>query len=210
MSSRLVMTKLKSSDDNNDEQIYYSIDDKQSFITISGDLNFTMAGVFFNVLNKFEAKHIRRPLKIYINSEGGDFFAATKIYDHIRHSPCPIVTIGSGVVFSGAIIVFLAGDLRWALPNSVFGFHWPIRNTEGEENPDETKLAAEWHKSFFESIMDIAQERTKIYNRMLLRELFKTAKIFDAQTAVKYGVAHQVIEPVKKQLPRNWKKFTKP
>lgn len=199
---------MQDSEDNDEGRLYY--DDKQNFITISGILSWKMADSFFNKLSDFEIRDPKKPVKVYINSEGGEISAMFKIYDHIRHSPCPLVTIGSGLVFSGAIIVFLAGDLRWAFPNVAFGFHWPIRKTESNENPDEAKEAVRSQNNYFERVMDIAEDRTKISDRRTLRELFRIAKRFNAETAIKYGVAHQILEPAKKQLPKNWQKFIKP
>ncbi|GEM_PF-5909705 len=198
---------MQGSDNNDEGQLFY--DDKQNFITISGSISWKTADGFFNKLSDFEIRRPKKTIKLYINSGGGDTNAMTKIYDHIRYSPCPIITIGSGFVFSAAIVIFLAGDLRLAFPNATFGFHWPIRHGE-HENPDEVRESADWLNDFFESVMKIAEDRTKISDKKILRELFRTAKRFNAETAVKYGVAHQILEPAKKKLPKNWAKFIKP
>lgn len=201
--------KIFNNENNSEEESGLHFNKNSRLISISGTINRQLADELFNILTGFESLQSRKPVTIHINSEGGEIYATIKIYDHIRHSRCPIIIIGSGIVFSGAIIVFLAGDLRLAFPNASFGFHWPIRHVEGSENPDEIQEAADCQNNFFKRAMHIAKDRTKISNQKILRKLFRTAKVFDVETAIEYGVVHQVISPPKKILPKSWHKILK-
>ena len=69
-------------------------------ISISGVITWSLADEFFNILIGFESLQSKKPLTIYINSEGGDTYAMFKIYDHIRNSQLPVVTVVAGYASS--------------------------------------------------------------------------------------------------------------
>lgn len=49
------------------------------------------------------------PMKLYINSEGGNLLDAFALIDVMRTSPIPIVTVGMGNLMSSAFMIFAAG-----------------------------------------------------------------------------------------------------
>jgi ATP-dependent Clp protease protease subunit len=51
------------------------------------------------------------PMKLYINSEGGDLADAFALIDVMRTSPIPIATVGMGNLMSSAFMIFAAGTL---------------------------------------------------------------------------------------------------
>jgi ATP-dependent protease ClpP protease subunit len=64
---------------------------------------------------------------VTISSFGGDLYTSLAIYNALR-SRLPetnIVTIGNGVVASGAAVIFMAGEQRLAYGNTTFMVHGP-------------------------------------------------------------------------------------
>jgi ATP-dependent Clp protease, protease subunit len=51
------------------------------------------------------------PMKLYINSEGGNLLDAFALIDVMRTSPVPIATVGMGNLMSSAFMVFAAGTI---------------------------------------------------------------------------------------------------
>ena len=51
------------------------------------------------------------PMKLYINSEGGNLLDAFALIDVMRTSPVPIATVGMGNLMSSAFMIFAAGTL---------------------------------------------------------------------------------------------------
>jgi ATP-dependent Clp protease protease subunit len=49
------------------------------------------------------------PMKLYINSDGGNLLDAFALMDVMRTSPVPIATIGMGNLMSSAFMIFAAG-----------------------------------------------------------------------------------------------------
>jgi ATP-dependent Clp protease protease subunit len=73
------------------------------------------------------------PVRIFIDSPGGDADAGFAIFDMIRFVKPPVWTIGMGLVASAAAIILLASPAgrRIALPNSHYLIHQPLSGIRG-------------------------------------------------------------------------------
>lgn len=80
---------------------------------------------FYNQVDKqFNiTKEDRIPIKIWINSYGGDLQAALTTCDAINLSETPIYTINQGQAASAAALIFLAGHKRISFPKSYLMIH---------------------------------------------------------------------------------------
>lgn len=65
----------------------------------------------------------RQPIKVFINSLGGDLEVAKTLIEIFNLSKTPIHTYSFGSCASAASMVYLSGDRRYALPNTTFVFH---------------------------------------------------------------------------------------
>ncbi|MBI2634930.1 MAG: ATP-dependent Clp protease proteolytic subunit [Parcubacteria group bacterium] len=175
------------------------------YISISGEIDQKLADEFFNTLIGFESLKSRKPLTIYINSEGGDVDDMFKIYDHIKNSPLFITTVVAGCALSAGFIIFLAGDLRKAFPHALFGFHAPTiyYSRDYSEGPVEAAELAFYQKQMFETMVKIVKDNSNMSEKAI-RKYFRVLTRIDAKTALKFGLAHQVVNPPKKILPKSW------
>lgn len=75
-----------------------------------------------------------RPIKLYINSQGGHVEAADTIHDIIKFIKPTVHIIGTGWVASAGITIFLAAEKahRYALPNTRFMIHQPLGGVQGQ------------------------------------------------------------------------------
>ncbi|MHB9291352.1 putative ATP-dependent Clp protease, protease subunit [Hollandina sp. SP2] len=73
------------------------------------------------------------PIRIFIDSPGGDVDAGFAIFDMIRFIKPPVWTIGMGLVASAAAIIQLASprNQRVGLPNSHYLIHQPLSGIRG-------------------------------------------------------------------------------
>ena len=96
-------------------------------ILISGQINKELAEKTIRQLLLLE-KMDNEPIKIFIDSQGGDADAGYAIFDMIRFVKPDVWTIGMGLVASAAAIIQLASPREWriGLPNSRYLIHQPL------------------------------------------------------------------------------------
>ena len=132
------------------------------------------------------------PIRVFIDSPGGDADAGYAIFDMLRFVNPPVVTIGMGLVASAAAIVLLAAprERRIGLPNSHYLIHQPLSGIRG------VATEIEIHARELEKL------RSKI-NQMIAEEtgqtLVKVERDTDrdywlsAEEAQEYGLVSRII-----------------
>lgn len=76
-------------------------------------------------LLQLEAEEPDSPIVMFINTPGGMVYDGFAIYDAMKATSCPIITVGFGKIMSAGILLISAGDKgnRFALPNTCFMTH---------------------------------------------------------------------------------------
>jgi ATP-dependent Clp protease protease subunit len=105
---------------------------KTRTILLSGEIRKGLAEKTIRQLLLMEAMG-DEPVKIFIDSPGGDADAGYAIFDMIRFINPPVWTIGMGLVASAAAIIQLAApkERRLGLPNSHYLIHQPLSGIRG-------------------------------------------------------------------------------
>jgi ATP-dependent Clp protease protease subunit len=103
---------------------------KQRAIMLCGEVNKELSERIIKQLLLMEGDE---PVKIYIDSPGGDVDAGYAIFDMIRFVKPPVYTIGMGLVASAAALIQLAAppERRIGLPNSHYLIHQPLSGIRG-------------------------------------------------------------------------------
>ncbi len=102
------------------------------------------------------------PVRIFINSPGGDVDAGLAIYDMVRFVSCPVTMIGMGLVASAAALVLLAvpAERRVGLPNSSYLIHQPLSEMRG--NATEIEIHAQQLEKIKAKLNRIISEATGV------------------------------------------------
>jgi ATP-dependent Clp protease protease subunit len=105
---------------------------KTRTILLSGEIRKGLAEKTIRQLLLMEAMG-DDPVRIFIDSPGGDADAGYAIFDMIRFIKPPVWTIGMGLVASAAAIIQLAApkERRVGLPNSHYLIHQPLSGIRG-------------------------------------------------------------------------------
>jgi ATP-dependent Clp protease protease subunit len=105
---------------------------KTRTILLSGEIKKDLAEKTIRQLILLESAG-KEPIRIFIDSPGGDADAGYAIFDMIRFIEPPVWTIGMGLVASAAAIIQLASpkERRVGLPNSHYLIHQPLSGIRG-------------------------------------------------------------------------------
>ena len=101
-------------------------------ILLSGEINKSLAERIIRQLILLEAEN-DEPIKLFIDSPGGDADAGYAIFDMMRFIKPPVYTIAMGLVASAGAIILLAApkERRLGLPNAHFLIHQPLSGIRG-------------------------------------------------------------------------------
>lgn len=105
---------------------------KTRTILLTGEVNKALGEKVVKQLLLLEADS-DEPIKIFIDSPGGDADAGYAIFDMIRFIKPEVYTIGMGLVASAGALILLAAprERRIALPNSHYLIHQPLSGMKG-------------------------------------------------------------------------------
>ncbi|MDR2193414.1 MAG: ATP-dependent Clp protease proteolytic subunit [Treponema sp.] len=164
---------------------------KTRTILLSGEINKDLAEKTIRQLLLLEDMG-DDPIRIFIDSPGGDADAGYAIFDMIRFVKPDVWTIGMGLVASAAAIIQLASpkEYRIGLPNSHYLIHQPLSGIRGVATDIEIHAR------------ELDKLRSKI-NRLIAGEtgvdVIQVEKDTDrdywmnAEEAIKYGLISKII-----------------
>ena len=107
---------------------------KDRIIKLTGPVNQQMADIVTSELFYLESQDPKSPIKMYINSEGGEVISGLAIYDVMQHIKCPVMTIVNGLAASMGSVLLTGGSkgMRYAMPNSEIMIHEPSGGSQGK------------------------------------------------------------------------------
>lgn len=164
---------------------------KTRSLLISGEINKDLADKFVKDLLILENES-NQPVKVFINSPGGDVDAGYAIYDMIRFVSCPVIIIGMGLVASAASLILLAVDKehRIGLPNSSYLIHQPLSQMKG--NATEIEIHAQQLDKIKKKINEVISQATGKSLEEVTKDTDRDYWL-DAQQAVSYGLISRII-----------------
>ena len=116
---------------------------------------------FFNKQDEEDGLSIeeRKPIKLFIDSPGGDLMATFTMIDAVNLSKTPIWTINVGCAYSGGFFTFISGHKRIAYPHSSFLFHEGSAATHGDAG--KFRNFADFYNRQLQHLKKIVLENTK-------------------------------------------------
>ena len=112
----------------------YSLLLKERIIMLGTPINDMIANLIVAQLLFLAREDANKPIRMYINSPGGQVYAGMAIYDTMQQVECPVSTVAIGFTASFGTVLLTAGEkgMRYALPNATIHMHQPLGGTQGQ------------------------------------------------------------------------------
>lgn len=169
---------------------------KLSRIITLGDIDSELVNEVIQLIyeiNEEDAKKTQKePIKLIINSFGGDIYSCLALIDVIDNSQTPIHTICHGSAMSAALIIFAAGHHRLASKYATFMYHEASYEANGKvlHHKQEIKEADRTDKICDDYLLS----KTKFTPKQLKDVRDKRGEwYFDVKVAMKYGLVDEIL-----------------
>lgn len=135
----------------------------------------------------------RKPIKIFINSDGGSADTVLHIIDMIRLSKTPVHTIGMGRVYSAGGLLLMAGHKRYIFPHTSCLIHDGSSGAIGSIGKmlDNLEFTKELEKRMKDYILSSTRITEEVFDRNYRRDWF----LF-SEEMIELGIADEVITDI--------------
>jgi ATP-dependent Clp protease protease subunit len=140
-----------------------------------------------------DGKEVVEPIKLIINSLGGNILDGFALIGVIENSFVPVYTYGYGSIMSMALPILVAGDKRFGHPLATFMYHECLDSVPYDkmsiikENIEETDRLMDMYDDYLISRTTLTQKQlNKVKNK-------KTDWYFGSDEALSYNIINEVI-----------------
>lgn len=135
----------------------------------------------------------RKPIKVFLQSYGGDAYSCMTFLDVVSLSKTPVYTYNMGIAMSAALYMLLAGHKRFALKSSQVMIHQGVINVGGDMVNANASVDA--CKKIIDIFRDYVLNRTDIDIKLYNKKKEKDWYLF-AEDQVKYHIVDEIIDDV--------------
>ncbi len=184
-----------------DHSEFYEENDGEDSSDGNAPLNYSNAIKALICLSNVDCK---KPIKIIINSFGGDVYEALSLSDVINLIPNKTIAIGIGLIASGASLILAACKERYLTPSTFIMIHELSSRLSGSHTNQKNELA---HQD--DILICMCNKYKKIFKDKTIsniKELLKKDYYFTAEEAKDTGFVDKILyttEDFKKVLKDN-------
>ena len=135
----------------------------------------------------------RKPIKFWINSDGGDTNVTMYIANVIALSKTPVITIGMGRTYSSGGLLLMSGHKRLIFDSTSILIHDGSSGAVGDTGKVIDNL--EFTKQMEGRVRSFILEHTKIPEDLLDKNYRRDWFLF-SDDAIKYGIADKIITDI--------------
>jgi len=149
------------------------------------------------MIKKMLMESTKKPIEIVLSTEGGECYTGLAFYDFLRNCPCKVTIIGTGIIASMGLIIFLAGDYRVVTENTRVMSHQVSTDISGKLTDMEIDLKET--KTIDDIMLKIIADRTNQSVFKLKKEVKTGDKWMSAEQAKIEGYVHKIVKNKKKK-----------
>jgi ATP-dependent Clp protease protease subunit len=161
-------------------------------VFLGSQIDAEIANLVVAQLVHLEADDPDKDISLYVNSPGGDAYAALAIYDAMQFVRCDVATICCGIAMSGGSLVLAGGSAgkRMALPNARILIHQPSGAYQGQST--DMEIHAREAIALRRRYEEIYAEHTG-QDEARIKADIERDRYFTSAEAVAYGLVDRVI-----------------
>ncbi len=129
-------------------------------------------------------------ITVWVNSPGGDFFAASQIYTMLKEYSGQVLVKIDGIAASAAAVIAMAGDRVLMSPTAMLMIHNPSTFVWGEES--DMQKGIEMLSEVKEAIINAFEAKTGL-PRKQIAQMMDAETWFSANKAVELGFADEIL-----------------
>jgi ATP-dependent Clp protease protease subunit len=167
---------------------------RDRIVCLTGPIDEDSAGLVTAQLLFLEAEDPERPVRLYIQSPGGDVYAGLGICDTIGLLRPPVSTVCTGLCASMAAVILACGapGRRFCLPHSTVMIHQPWVSAAGVRTASDLKIQAEETLRLRGLVHEILAARTGRPAEEVARDTERD-RWLDARQALAYGLVDGIL-----------------
>ena len=171
----------------NNEIYFYGGINKESSLRLRTELRkMELKHTVFSINNSCEAI----PIKLFINSEGGEVACALSIVDFIKRSEVPIYTIIEGETASAATLISVVGHKRYMTSNAHVLIHQIRGGIWGKMQEFEEEMKN--MKTYSSKLIKIYKDHSNLEEKKL-DKILKKDIVWNSAKCLKYGIIDEII-----------------
>jgi ATP-dependent Clp protease protease subunit len=170
----------------------YSLLLKERIIMLGTPINDQIANLIVAQLLYLAREDPTKPIRLYINSPGGQVYSGMAIYDTMQQIECPVSTVAVGFTASFGTVLLTAGakGMRYALPNATIHMHQPLGGAQGQAS--DISIQANEILRLRKSLNEILSHHTGQPIERIENDTDRD-KFMSASDAAEYGLVDEVL-----------------
>lgn len=180
----------------NPDLLTYYKDEQDRILWVEGEIGdglFELSKLIlrYNKEDKDLPVEQRKPIKIFINSNGGDLDSTLAFIGLMEISKTPIWTINACWAYSAAGLILMAGHKRFTLPNTECLIHSGSGQLGGTF--DQTTEQMKNYKILVDKMRDFILSKTKIDQKLFKKNSAKDWYIYTDEM-LDYGIVDKIVD----------------
>jgi ATP-dependent Clp protease protease subunit len=168
---------------------------RDRIVCLTGPIDEQSAGLVTAQMLYLEAEDSEQPIRLYLQSPGGDVYAALAICDTMGLLHAPVSTVAMGLCASAAAVVLACGQQgqRFCLPHSTIMVHEPwVMGPGSRTTASDLRIEAEETLRLRTVLQNLLAERTGRSVEQVARDMERDVWL-PAARAVEYGLADGIL-----------------
>ena len=134
------------------EELNVNVKTREVFV--GGDITTTF-GEWFTVVLRYLESQSTKPVRVWVNTPGGDVNSMFTFHDLVRASVCDITTIGTGQVCSAGVLMLACGNRRLVTESCILMSHRGEDQVTGSLEQMEAQMkVVKWSEEHWSVLME--------------------------------------------------------